>query len=275
MTDKLEFHPLASLFPLMEGEEFEDLKKDIAENGLLEPGLTFEGKLIDGRNRYRACQELGISFPTKGLETDTPLTYIVSVNLHRRHLTSGQRAIISLDALPLLEVEAKVRLVTSTGGAEPRPTEIFPEAEKGEARAKAADLFQTNPHYVSDVKMLKQEAPDLIDEIMSGDMSIEKAKKELKKRTGKTPEKRQQPVEIFPQAEPDPAEEQVNPYHDLFSSLPPEEIELLKGDHVVFALPYDLSELSQSLSKQLKDVEFQELSWLVDHANQEELSIGF
>ena len=52
----LTFHPLANVFPLLEGEEFDALVADIAASGLCEAVWLYEGQILDGRNRYRACQ---------------------------------------------------------------------------------------------------------------------------------------------------------------------------------------------------------------------------
>jgi N6-adenosine-specific RNA methylase IME4 len=56
----LEFHPLAAIFPLIEGPDFDELVTDIRAHGLHEPIVVFEDKVLDGRNRLRACQAAGV-----------------------------------------------------------------------------------------------------------------------------------------------------------------------------------------------------------------------
>jgi len=50
----LEPHELANLLPMIDDVNFANLKADFEKNGILEPILLFEGKILDGRNRYRA-----------------------------------------------------------------------------------------------------------------------------------------------------------------------------------------------------------------------------
>jgi hypothetical protein len=89
----LTFHPLAELFPLMEGGEFDALVADIKANGLCEPITLLDGKILDGRNRYRACLAAGVEPDIiKGDGAiDDPAAYIISANIRRRHLSAEQR----------------------------------------------------------------------------------------------------------------------------------------------------------------------------------------
>jgi hypothetical protein len=91
-----EIHPAATLFPLMTEDEFEGLKQDIAKNGQREDIVVWCGKLIDGRNRLRACEELQRTPSIAELDEDQdPWKYVISHNLHRRHLTTSQRAMVA------------------------------------------------------------------------------------------------------------------------------------------------------------------------------------
>lgn len=105
------FHKLSSIFPLMEGEDFDALVEDMRIHGQQNEGKLFEGEILDGRNRYRACAILKIPFECKDLpEGMDPLDYIISENLHRRHLTIAQLAAIGLLLLKMEEEKAKKRI---------------------------------------------------------------------------------------------------------------------------------------------------------------------
>jgi hypothetical protein len=88
------FHPLANLFPLLEGGEFGALVEDVRARGLNEPMVLYEGKILDGRNRYRARTAAGIEPRYREMNFGSyadATAYVVSANIHRRHLTVEQR----------------------------------------------------------------------------------------------------------------------------------------------------------------------------------------
>ncbi len=179
-----EYHEIANIFPMMQDDEYERLKDDIAINGQLEPIVLYEGKVLDGRNRYKALCDIGLKTDFEEYQGDQPLSYVISKNLHRRHLTASQRAIMATDIKPLLEVEAKKRQATSLPGVYGgKPlVESFPQAvETGKSRDQAGDLFGVSGRYVSEAENIKEKEPELAEKVRSGDMTIAEAKKKAQK----------------------------------------------------------------------------------------------
>ena len=109
-------HPICLMFPELPDWELQPLADDIKAKGLLHPIVLYKGKILDGRNRYKACKLAGVK-PcfTEWKGKGSPLEWVVSENLIRRHLTSSQRAVLALDILPLLEKEAAQRQRLSGG----------------------------------------------------------------------------------------------------------------------------------------------------------------
>lgn len=184
MNENIQFHSVANIFPLLDGEEYQKLVDDIKINGLIDDIITLDGLILDGRNRYLACLDADIEprfveWPGSG----SPLSFVISKNLHRRHLNSSQRAAIAVEALPLFEAEARERMISGGEARQQGVAKIpHPEEEKGKSRDKAADAFDTNPRYVQDAKKLAEEEPELFEKVKSGEMTIPKAKQEVARR---------------------------------------------------------------------------------------------
>jgi ParB/Sulfiredoxin domain len=95
MNEELKFHPLADIFPLIEGVEFDDLVADIKASGLHDPIVIHNDLILDGRNRYRACLAAGVEPVFVPYRGDDPVAFVISVNLRRRHLDESQRAMVA------------------------------------------------------------------------------------------------------------------------------------------------------------------------------------
>jgi hypothetical protein len=89
-------HPLANMFPMIEGQAFEELKRDISVQGILEPIRLYQGMILDGRNRYAAAKAAGHKFVLANFVQweGTPAeaeAWVISTNFHRRQLTTKQK----------------------------------------------------------------------------------------------------------------------------------------------------------------------------------------
>jgi len=113
MSDHLEPHPLAALFPPIPDDELQALADDIRQHGQREPVLTFEGKILDGWNRVRGCRLINrkpwvMEFDPSSAKT-TPEQLVISANLRRRHLSGGQMAAIVVELSEQIEREGRSR----------------------------------------------------------------------------------------------------------------------------------------------------------------------
>src|SRR5579885_581989 len=142
------FHPVTTLFPPMEEEEYQRLVADIQEHGLREPIWTYQGKIIDGRHRALACAQLGMKPMEREWDGNGSLVaFVVSLNLERRHLTSSQRAMISLEVERWFAQEAKekeqARKQVTRLERFPTHERVLPLRPKIHAAAQAAVLTGT------------------------------------------------------------------------------------------------------------------------------------
>lgn len=164
----MEFHEVANIFPLLEGEEYRKLRDDIKANGLIEPIWTYEGKILDGRNRYTACLDAGIDPRYKQYEGNEPIKFVLSLNLHRRHLNETQRGLVASRI-------ANMRQGTRTDLELPAN---LPKVSQPEA----AQLLNVSERTLRTVKAIERDAPDLIPMMETGEMTASKATQVMRKR---------------------------------------------------------------------------------------------
>jgi hypothetical protein len=127
----LDFHPLADLFPLMQGAEFDDLVADIKAHGLQEHIALYEGKILDGRNRYRACLAAKVTPVTYNADPfiADPAAYVISINLHRRHLTAEQKRSLLVELVKTSPEKSDRQLAKEAGTTHPTIAKARKQAE--------------------------------------------------------------------------------------------------------------------------------------------------
>lgn len=170
----LEAHPAALFFPLLGEEEFKAFKADIATNGLHEPIWLCDEKILDGRNRYRACLELGIVPAFRPYTGASPVAFAWSLNGERRHLTNGQRSAIGVEMLPALHEEAKKRQVGGLrrGVNLPVPANLREREPQREAVETAAAIVGASATNIRYARAVKDRDPGTFEKIKTGELNV-------------------------------------------------------------------------------------------------------
>ncbi len=157
-----ELHPLCTLFPRITGAEFDSLVTDIGRHGLRDPIVLHDGMVLDGGNRYRACMEAGVEPRFVNFGGDDVVSFVLSANLHRRHLQAGQQAAI-------------VALATDWGKAQRVGNPQFgnvaglQSVSDRAAKSGASDRTQRMADKVA------RESPELAERVAHGEVSLPKA----------------------------------------------------------------------------------------------------
>lgn len=154
----LQSHELAEALPLIEGEEFAELVASIKAHGQRETIVLLHGKILDGRNRYRACLQAGVEPRTENFRGVDPVAFVIDKNLNRRHLTSGQKAM------------AVVKYATLSNGQHPSKAAAgMPVARQKEIAAMAG----VNKETISDARTIKAHGtPEEVQAVANGAAAI-------------------------------------------------------------------------------------------------------
>jgi ParB-like chromosome segregation protein Spo0J len=185
-------HPAAELFPLLEGDDLARLADDIARNGLLEPLVAYDGLLLDGRNRRRACQMAGVEpqYVEWQGECGSPVAFIAARNLHRRHLSESQRAALAARVKGMFEEEAAERQRARQFGSprknrsplggcieKPRESTVCADLHRPcPSNDRAAAMFNVSARLVALAsRVIDQGDPLLLDAINAGQATVSDA----------------------------------------------------------------------------------------------------
>ena len=195
---ELTFHRFCNLLPDMSGDDFTALKDDIMQNGLINPITTFNGQILDGKHRYKACKELNTppAFKTFAGDEEQALHFVISQNISRRHLSAGQKAALAVEAKSEFSKIAKDKQKEDGkewGGLGGRGNKKESEHYKETLRAKmheglldkpsdersdvkAAKLYNVGARYICAAEKVKNKSPEVFEKVRNGKFNLQEAK---------------------------------------------------------------------------------------------------
>ena len=170
-----------NIYPEMKEEAFLSLRSDIEKNGydFKFPIWIYENKIIDGWNRYKACNELGITpiYETFVGDELQAITFILRTN-NRRDLTSYQRTLLALEFEEMFKEKAKENLGRNQYSSSQKSAESKPI----DTRNELAKIAKVSHDTISKVKKIQEKAPEEVKaKLATGEVSINAAYKEIKK----------------------------------------------------------------------------------------------
>lgn len=158
----MDFHRLCLIFPQADERTLEEMADDIRKNGLNDPIVQHEGKILDGRNRYLACLKAGVEPTFADYRGDEPLEYVVTKNLHRRHLTPSQLSVAAQKVYQLAQEDDSI-----------------PEEEKPTQKEIAKQFNVSERTLNSAVKVAESSSPEVVQKIADGDITVHAAAEAL------------------------------------------------------------------------------------------------
>ena len=202
-------HPVASLFPMIDDESLNALAEDIKKNGQREPiivayldeAMIDEPVVIDGRNRHAACSLAGVepefkfvmSLNDRELSPQVIADWIISHNLHRRHLTTSQKAMVGQGYLNYLKEEAKKRqLSTLKQNATDSVGRISAQREvdnySTRSAVQAGKLVGVSKDSIRDADFVVKNDPELAQQVRDSKVTVSAAAKRIRKSLNPKPE---------------------------------------------------------------------------------------
>lgn len=182
--NKIEIHPAAALLPDPTTGEYERLKEDIRKNGLRVPVvLTADDRILDGRSRHRACQELGITMTSRTTtmtEETNPIGFVLSMNAARRHLARDQLvALYLVHNADTIEADQKAAQAAQQANLKKGNARELPVKPSGKTSAKIAKATGVSRSTVERVQKVVKKAPERLEDVATGKVSAIKVLEEI------------------------------------------------------------------------------------------------
>lgn len=184
MMNALEFHPYADLFPLIEGADFEAFCASFRRDGYdrRQPIVTYGNQILDGRNRYRACEATGVAPQFREFDPESeggPLDFVIRMNLPRRHLDESQRALVAARIANLHQGRPEKKpanlpvKVRTTDNPAAHDDKALPAAV---TQDQAAHMLNVSPRSLRAAKVVQERAtPELRHAVEQGKITVSAA----------------------------------------------------------------------------------------------------
>lgn len=232
-----ELHPLCTLFPRIIDDEFVALTADIKTHGLREPIILHDGMILDGGNRYRACKAAGVAPNFLTFGGGNLVEYVLSSNLHRRHLSAAQRSAITAAVTDWATAQAH-------GGNRKADQEQIVALETVKKRAEVSN---TSEYTQKKADKVAKKDPELIQAVARGEVSLDHAVEQVTK-------KRKPKSEVLvpdPKQQDDLREQELSLLDQRIIELEAE-IERLKEVLAIGIIPEEDQEEAKALIADLK-----------------------
>lgn len=156
-------HPAADLFPMMDDTSLQQLAEHIRVHGLKQRIEILDEQVLDGRNRLAACKLAGVKpqyWRVTALQVGDPIEYVLSRNLHRRHLTAGQRALVAERVASMRHGGDRSK---SSADDLLSPQESAPDEPSPATRTEAAARLNVSTASLDRIRQLKKKGiPELV-----------------------------------------------------------------------------------------------------------------
>ncbi|MGY1607279.1 ParB/RepB/Spo0J family partition protein [Geodermatophilus sp. SYSU D00700] len=166
MTAIAGVHPYAEKFPMLPEDELAELAESVRANGLRQPiVVTPDGLILDGRNRWAACQRAGVPPVTVVYQGEDAAQFVIDCNVTRRHMSTGAPAMATALVLHAAGRRANGRWKRGSVPADNRDSSVSSGWEQAMRQAGA----------------VLDEAPDLAPKVVSGEMTLNAAYEWIKR----------------------------------------------------------------------------------------------
>ena len=175
---------LEALIPPLTSEEFKQLERNILEEGIRDPLVTWNGILVDGHNRYRIAQEHDMNYVTvekQFADMNAVKEWMINNQFGRRNLPAYERGKLALRLKDIYSQKAKETKAEKVSHYR-QTGEVCQISDKPDTKKDLAKIANVSHDTINKIEKIESKASEEVKQKLSvGTMSINEAYKEIKK----------------------------------------------------------------------------------------------